>query len=60
MSLLIAPVTIAPIPMGVRAVVVIVTVVLMAWAVAINRRSTFRAEDIEAAARTMPPAGAGE
>ncbi len=59
-SLLIAPVTIAPIPMGVRAAVVIVTVVLMAWAVAINRRSTFRAEDIEAAARTMPPAGAGE
>jgi len=59
-SLLIAPVTIAPIPMGVRAAVVIVTLVLMAWAVAINRRSTFRAEDIAAAASTMPPAGAGE
>jgi len=58
-SILIAPVTIAQVPWQVRTVVVVVTLVAMAWAVAINRRSSFRPEDIEAAARMMPvPSGA--
>jgi K(+)-stimulated pyrophosphate-energized sodium pump len=59
-SLLIAPVTIAPIPAGVRVGVVVVTVILMAWAVVMNRRSSFNREDIEAAARMMPSARAAD
>jgi len=59
-SLLIAPVTIAPVPAGVRAVVVAVTLALMAYAVAINRRSTFSPADIEAAARMTPTVRAAE
>jgi len=49
-SLLIAPVAILPIGWGVRAAVVAVTLVLMAWAVAINRRSSVTPEDMAAAA----------
>jgi K(+)-stimulated pyrophosphate-energized sodium pump len=57
-SILIAPVTIAPISIGVRGAVVVITLGLMAWAVAVNRRSAFKAQDIEAAARMMPTAHA--
>jgi len=44
----------------VRAVVVAVTLALMAYAVAINRRSTFSPADIEAAARMTPTVRAAE
>jgi K(+)-stimulated pyrophosphate-energized sodium pump len=56
-SLLIAPVAIAPLGWGIRAAVVIVAIALMAWAVAANRRSTFSREDIEAASRPEPVRG---
>ena len=52
-SLLVAPVAIAPMASGVRAVVVIVALLLAAGAVAINRRPAVARQDIEAAAR-MP------
>jgi K(+)-stimulated pyrophosphate-energized sodium pump len=52
-SLLIAPVVIAPLGWAVRGTIVAVAVVLMAVAVAVNRRSAVTREDIEAAAR-MP------
>jgi len=54
-SILIAPVTIMPISSGVRATVVVITLALMAWAVAWNRRSAFKREDIEAAEKMAPP-----
>ena len=53
-SLLIAPVAIAPLGWGIRAAVVLLAVALMAWAVAANRRSTFSRQDIEAAAGMQP------
>ncbi|HET8998150.1 MAG TPA: sodium-translocating pyrophosphatase [bacterium] len=52
-SLLVAPVVISPLGWGVRAVVVVVGLVLMAGAVARNRRSSVAPQDLEAAAR-MP------
>ncbi len=55
-SLLIAPVAILPIGWGVRAVVVAVTLALMAWAVAINRRSSVAPDDMAAAASSVPSA----
>jgi len=58
-SLLIAPVVILPIGWAVRAAVVAVTLGLMAWAVAMNRRSSVTPEDMAAAAQGAPaPAGA--
>src|SRR5438105_695692 len=52
-SLLVAPVAIAPLGSGVRAAIVIVALLLMAGAVAMNRRPAVARQDIEAAAR-MP------
>jgi K(+)-stimulated pyrophosphate-energized sodium pump len=52
-SLLVAPVAIAPLGSGVRAVVVIVALLMMAGAVAMNRRPSVARQDIEAASR-MP------
>jgi len=52
-SLLVAPVAIAPLGPGVRAVVVIVALLMMAGAVAMNRRPSVARQDIEAASR-MP------
>jgi K(+)-stimulated pyrophosphate-energized sodium pump len=58
-SILIAPIAILPIGWGVRALVVAVTLALMAWAVAMNRRSSVTPEDMAAAAQGAPaPAGA--
>ncbi|HEV2438741.1 MAG TPA: sodium-translocating pyrophosphatase [bacterium] len=58
-SLLIAPVVILPIGWGARGGVVAVTLGLMAWAVAMNRRSSVSPEDMAAAERGGPaPAGA--
>jgi K(+)-stimulated pyrophosphate-energized sodium pump len=56
-SLLIAPVAILPIGWGARAAVVVVTLALMAWAVAMNRRSSISLEDMAAAERGAPAAG---
>jgi K(+)-stimulated pyrophosphate-energized sodium pump len=53
-SILIAPVAIAPIPSGVRAAVVVITLLVMAIAIAINRRSTLSRREIEEAARSRP------
>jgi K(+)-stimulated pyrophosphate-energized sodium pump len=53
-SILIAPVAILPIGWGIRGVVVAVTLALMAWAVAINRRSSVSADDMAAAERGAP------
>ncbi|HEV2356993.1 MAG TPA: sodium-translocating pyrophosphatase [bacterium] len=55
-SILIAPVAILPIGWGMRAAVVALTLALMAWAVAINRRSSVSPEDMAAAARGAPAA----
>jgi K(+)-stimulated pyrophosphate-energized sodium pump len=52
-SLLVAPVAIAPLGAGIRAVIVVVALGVMAVAVARNRRSSVARQDIEAAAR-MP------
>jgi len=52
-SLLIAPLVISPLGWGTRAVVVVVGLVLMAGAVARNRRTSVALQDLEAAAR-MP------
>src|SRR5579859_7469805 len=58
-SILIAPVAILPIGWSVRALVVALTLALMAWAVAMNRRSSVSPEDMAAAARGVAePAGA--
>ena len=57
-SILIAPVAILSLGWGVRAAVVAVTLALMAWAVAINRRSSVSPEDMAAAERGAPAAGA--
>jgi K(+)-stimulated pyrophosphate-energized sodium pump len=57
-SILVAPVAIAPLGSGVRLTVVTLTLLLMAGAVAMNRRSTITREDIEAAAH-MPVVRAG-
>jgi K(+)-stimulated pyrophosphate-energized sodium pump len=58
-SILIAPIAILPIGWGVRALVVAVTLALMTWAVAMNRRSSVTPEDMAAAAQGAPaPAGA--
>ncbi len=59
-SILIAPVTIMPISGAVRGAVVAIALALMAWAVAANRRSAFKTQDIQAAARMMPAARAPE
>jgi K(+)-stimulated pyrophosphate-energized sodium pump len=56
-SLLIAPVAILPIGWGARTVVVVITLALMAWAVAMNRRSSISAADMAEAERGAPPAG---
>jgi K(+)-stimulated pyrophosphate-energized sodium pump len=53
-SILIAPIAILPIGWGVRTVVVVVTLGLMAWAVAINRRSSVTPQDMAAAAQGAP------
>ncbi len=53
-SILIAPVLIAPLGWEIRAAVVLVAAALMAWAVAANRRSPFSRQDLEAAARMQP------
>jgi len=52
-SLLVAPMVISPLGWGTRAVIVAVGLVLMAGAVAMNRRSSVAPQDLEAAAR-MP------
>jgi K(+)-stimulated pyrophosphate-energized sodium pump len=52
-SLLVAPVVIAPLGWGVRAVIIGVGLVLIAGAVAMNRRSSVARQDLEEAAR-MP------
>ena len=52
-SLLVAPIVISPLGSGGRAVIVGVALVLMAGAVAMNRRSSVAAQDLEDAAR-MP------
>jgi K(+)-stimulated pyrophosphate-energized sodium pump len=52
-SLLVAPVAIAPLSAGIRAAIVAVALAVMAVAVALNRRSAVARQDIEAAAR-MP------
>ena len=57
-SILVAPVAIAPLGAGARITVVAVALLLIAWAVAMNRRSTLTPQEIEAAAR-MPVASAG-
>jgi K(+)-stimulated pyrophosphate-energized sodium pump len=56
-SILIAPVVILPIGWSVRGAVVVVTLALMAWAVAINRRSSVSPEDMAAAARGVAEPG---
>ncbi len=53
-SILVAPITITPLGWEIRTAVVVVAILLMAWAVAINRRSTVSRRDIEAAARMQP------
>ncbi len=58
-SLLIAPVAIAPIGWGVRAAVVGVTLLAMAGAVAINRRGAVSQQEIEEAARARPARAQG-
>ncbi len=58
-SILVAPVTIAPLGWGVRAPVAAVAILVIAAAVALNRRSTLTRQDIDAAAR-MPPTRAAE
>ncbi|HTD46749.1 MAG TPA: sodium-translocating pyrophosphatase, partial [bacterium] len=58
-SLLVAPVAIAPLGSGVRAVIVIVALLLMAGAVAMNRRPSVARQDIEAASR-MPSSRADD
>ena len=57
-SILVAPVAIAPLGAGARITVVAVALLLIAWAVAMNRRSTLTHQEIEAAAQ-MPVASAG-
>ena len=52
-SLLVAPVAIAPLSGGIRGAIVAVALAVMAIAVALNRRSAVARQDIEAAAR-MP------
>src|SRR5579864_2376597 len=56
-SLLIAPVAIVPIGWAARGTVVVVTLALMAWAVAMNRRSSISAADMAAAEQGAPEAG---
>lgn len=56
-SILVAPVAIAPLSNGVRYTIVTVGLLLVAWAVAMNRRSTITRQDIEAAEH-MPEAHA--
>jgi K(+)-stimulated pyrophosphate-energized sodium pump len=53
-SILIAPVTIMPMGWSVRAVIVGVAVALLALAAAINRRSAFGREEIQAAEQMAP------
>jgi K(+)-stimulated pyrophosphate-energized sodium pump len=57
-SLLVAPVAIAPLGGNVRAAVVVVALALIAVAVALNRRSTIAPQDLEAAAG--PPTANGK
>jgi len=56
-SLLLAPVVIAPLSWGVRAVIVVAALGLIAVAVAMNRRSSVARQDLEAAARMPAPTG---
>jgi K(+)-stimulated pyrophosphate-energized sodium pump len=56
-SLLIAPLAIAPLGWGVRAAVVVVGLALIAAAVAMNRRSSVARQDLEAAAAMPAPTG---
>jgi K(+)-stimulated pyrophosphate-energized sodium pump len=56
-SLLVAPVAIAPLSWSVRAVVVVVALGLIAGAVAMNRRSSVARQDLEAAAAMPAPTG---
>jgi K(+)-stimulated pyrophosphate-energized sodium pump len=53
-SLLIAPLVIAPLGWGVRAAVVVVGLLLVAGAVAVNRRSAVSRQEIEEAGRMLP------
>jgi K(+)-stimulated pyrophosphate-energized sodium pump len=57
-SILMAPVAIAPLGAGARITIVAVALLLIAGAVAMNRRSTLTPQEIEAAAQ-MPVASAG-
>jgi K(+)-stimulated pyrophosphate-energized sodium pump len=56
-SLLIAPVAIVPIGWGPRAAVVVVTLALMAWAVAMNRRSSISPDDMAGGDGGAPATG---